>query len=88
MRKKRLLHGLWFNLQAHPTELFQKTNPCKITDGPQQLGRKYTVKLEEYLRKRKKEDGVSQPPMTKVTGLCLPCGQPASFDAFRIELSA
>ena len=60
MRKKRLLHGLWFNLQARPTELFQKTNPCKITDGPQQLGRKYTVKLEEYLRKRKKEDGVNE----------------------------
>ena len=60
MRKKRLLHGLWFNLQARPTELFQKTNPCKITDGPQQLGREYTVKLEEYLRKRKKEDGVNE----------------------------
>lgn len=27
-------------------------------------------------------------PMTKVTGLCLPCGQTASCDAFRIRLFA
>jgi hypothetical protein len=27
-------------------------------------------------------------PMTQVTGLCLPCGQTASYDAFRIRLLA
>lgn len=29
-----------------------------------------------------------QLPMTKVAGSCLPCGQAASYDAFRIELFA
>ena len=27
-------------------------------------------------------------PMTQVTGLCLPCGQTTSYDAFRIRLFA
>ena len=31
---------------------------------------------------------VSQLPTTKVAGLCLPCGQAASDDAFRIGLFA
>ena len=44
--------------------------------------------FDRYDRIRMDSSTLVNLPMTKVTGLCLPCGQTASCDAFRIRLFA